>query len=102
MRILLVAALVAAGCGSKGAGGHCRLGNTCEDQPAGDLAAAEKECKALTGEWSTGTCPSADEIGSCATGQTTRHYYGGGTNAYTKDNASANCEHELHGTWTAR
>ena len=95
--LLLVAVL---GCNGTPTGGNCKLGNVCEDYPGGDLVTHEKDCKTLSGEWSKGSCPSSNLIGTCTTAdQQTRLYYSGGTNAYTAVTASAACEHEFHGTW---
>jgi hypothetical protein len=103
MRAFLISvALVACG-GNNDSGGNCKLGNVCEDYPTGDLAAHEKDCKALTGVWSKGSCPSGNLLGTCLTpDQQTRRYYGGGDNAFTPATAAASCEHEFHGTWTAK
>src|SRR5262245_43894654 len=102
--LVLAPFVFAAACGNSSSGGNCKLGNVCEEYAASaDLAAAEKDCKSLTGEWSKGTCSSSDLVGTCVTAQNqTRKYYSAGPNGYTKDNASANCEHEFHGTWTAK
>jgi hypothetical protein len=103
MRALLLAVAALAGCGSNDSGAHCTLGNACEDYGQTDLAAHEKDCRALTGTWAKGTCPSADQVGTCITDKTiTRIYYAGGANAFTTETASASCEHEFHGTWKAR
>jgi hypothetical protein len=102
MRFALLLALAA--CGSNDTtGGHCTLGNACEDYGSADLATHEKDCKTLTGAWAKGSCPSSDQVGTCTTDKNiTRIYYKGGANAYTPDNASASCEHEFHGTWKAK
>jgi len=101
MRALVFALLVA--CGSNDTGGHCTLGNACEDYGEADLPAHAQDCKVLTGTWAKGTCPSSDQVGTCITDKNiTRIYYKGGTDAFTKETASASCEHEFHGTWKPR
>ncbi|HEY0252256.1 MAG TPA: hypothetical protein VGC41_12060 [Kofleriaceae bacterium] len=98
MRYLAFALLVA--CSGKETGGHCTLGNACEDYGEQDLAGHEKDCKQLTGTWAKGSCPSADRIGTCTTEKNVqRSYYKGGANAFTLDQAEASCEHEFHGTF---
>lgn len=102
MRAIVLALLVAA-CGSNDTGGHCTLGKACEDYGESDLVAHEKDCKALTGAWAKGTCPASDQVGTCTTDKNiTRIYYSGGADAFTKETASASCEHEFHGTWKPR
>jgi hypothetical protein len=95
----LVLAIALLGCGSNDTGGHCTLGKACEDYGQTDLAAHEKDCKALTGTWAKGTCPASGTIGSCVTDRNiTRSYYGG-AGGFTNETASASCEHEFHGNW---
>ena len=82
-------------------GYSCWMGNVCEDYTT-DLPTHEKECKGLKAEWEKHACPSENLVGTCMTdAHQSRMYYGGSTNAYTSDTASASCEHELHGTWTS-
>ncbi len=91
---------LALGCGTDGRS-SCTLGNVCEDFTSGDLAAHEKDCKALTGDFAKSACPAVSLVGTCVTAQhQSRRYYAGGANAYTPEAATANCEHEAHGTWT--
>jgi hypothetical protein len=100
-RVVLLVGLVATGCSNSGH--SCKLGATCEDVTATGSAAAgaQHDCEAVKGTWSSGTCPSADRIGTCAiTGANTVIYYGDGPDAFTVPTATANCEHERHGTWT--
>jgi hypothetical protein len=97
--------LAPAGCSN---GGHsCKLGATCEDYAAKDdkaLAIAQHGCETVKGSWQATSCPSAGRIGTCTyageTGSAVLIYYGDGPDAFTAANASANCEHERHGTWT--
>ena len=99
----IVFAVALLGCGSNDTGGHCTLGNACEDYGQTDLATHEKDCKALTGTWAKGSCPSSNALGSCVTDKNvTRIYYGGGANAYSAQTASDSCEHEFHGNWKAK
>ena len=103
MRALALVLLLSA-CGSNDTnGGHCTFGNVCEDYGTSDLVTHEKDCKALTGTWAKGSCPSSDLVGTCITDKNiTRDYYKGGANAFTPEMASASCEHEFHGTWKAK
>jgi hypothetical protein len=103
MRVLALVLFLSA-CGSNDTnGGHCTLGNVCEDYGTSDLVTHEKDCKALTGTWAKGSCPSSELVGTCITDKNiTRDYYKGGANAFTPVMASASCEHEFHGTWTAK
>jgi hypothetical protein len=99
---LFVAITVVVGCNKSGKseGYSCWMGNVCEDY--GSDITREKDCKALAGEWEKHACPTDNLVGTCVTEKKQpRMYYGGAQNAYTADTASANCEHELHGTWTA-
>jgi hypothetical protein len=85
--------------------GHsCKLGATCEDITAKDdkvVAGAQHDCEAVKGSWTSGSCPTAGRIGTCAvTGANPVVYYGDGPDAFTVATATANCEHERHGTWT--
>ena len=103
MRVLLFAGIAALiGCKQpSNEGFSCWMGNVCEDYTT-DLPSHEKECKALKAEWEKHACPSENLVGTCMTdAHQARMYYGGSTNAYTSDTASASCEHELHGTWTS-
>ena len=98
---LFVAITLVVACKQNQEGYSCWMGKVCEDY-AGDLATHEKECKALAGEWEKHACPTDNLVGTCVTEKKQpRMYYGGAQNAYTADTASANCEHELHGSWTA-
>jgi hypothetical protein len=100
MRTAIALALLAA-CKPTPGGFSCWTGNVCEDYGS-DFAAHETACKAITGEWEKHACPSDNLVGTCLTDQhQPRMYYGGATNAYTSDTASASCEHEFHGTWTS-
>ncbi|HET9992075.1 MAG TPA: hypothetical protein VFQ65_26275 [Kofleriaceae bacterium] len=97
--LVLVVALI--GCGSNDTGGHCTLGNACDDYSNGsasELATHEKECKALTGVWAKGSCP-AKALGTCVTEKNVTRFYYGGADGYTKETATASCEHEFHGNW---
>lgn len=88
--------------------GHsCKLGATCEDYATKDetgLATLKHGCDGMKGTWATSSCPSAGRIGTCTVpreeGSDVINYYGGGPDAFTVANATANCEHERHGTWT--
>jgi hypothetical protein len=98
----LVLALALVGCGSNDSGGHCTLGNTCDDFGNGsgaELATHEKECKALTGAWTKGSCPTSKALGTCVTDKNVTRIYYSGTDGFTGDTATASCEHEFHGTW---
>jgi hypothetical protein len=97
----LVLALLVLGCGSNDTGGHCTLGNACEDYGQTDLATHEKDCKTLTGTWAKGSCPSSGALGSCVTDKNVTRIYYGGANAFTAQTASDSCEHEFHGNWKA-
>ena len=98
----LVLALFVFGCGSNDTGGHCTLGNACEDYGQTDLATHEKDCKTLTGTWAKGSCPSSGALGSCVTDKNVTRIYYGGANAFTAQTASDSCEHEFHGNWKAK
>ncbi|MFT3700569.1 MAG: hypothetical protein QM831_45920 [Kofleriaceae bacterium] len=98
MRYLVLSLLLA--CGGNETGGHCTLGNACEDYGDADLMAHEKDCKQLTGTWAKGSCPTSDRVGVCTTDKNiTRSYYKGGANAFTAEQAEASCEHEFHGSF---
>jgi hypothetical protein len=100
MRGFALAVVVVLGCGGDKSGGHCVLGNACEDYGTSDLATHEKDCKTLTGTWEAGSCPTSKLVGDCVTDKTIkRSYYSGGANAFTVETATASCEHEFHGTW---
>lgn len=103
MRAWLFAAItlaVACNKSTKSEGYSCWMGNVCEDYPT-NVDAHKKDCKALAGEWEERTCPSDNLVGTCITDTKQSRMYYGGSNAYTSDTASASCEHELHGSWTA-
>ena len=99
VRVVLLLALVAC---SKDGGPSCRIGSTCEEFSAAKPE-AQHDCEAVKGQWVKAACPTDNLVGTCTTSAgEKRLYYGGGTDAYTPDNAAANCEHELHGTWAVK
>jgi hypothetical protein len=102
MRAIAFALVALAACnGARSEGFSCWTGSVCEDYGS-DLATHEHDCKQLNAEWEKHACPKENLVGTCMTDtHQSRMYYGGAKNAYTADTASASCEHEFHGTWTA-
>jgi hypothetical protein len=103
MRALILPLVFTAACNqaSRSENFSCWFGSVCEDYGS-DLDAHKHDCKQLAGEWEKHACPKENLVGTCMTEKhQPRMYYGGAQNAFTADTASASCEHEFHGTWTA-